>query len=47
VSVIDTNSKQAVTDLPPVGQDPYGLVATATHVYVAYTGSDLVSVIDI
>jgi YVTN family beta-propeller protein len=34
---------------PPggVGQHPYGLVATAKNVYVAYSGSDIVWVIDI
>ena len=47
VSVIDTSTNVEVTTLPPVGQNPMGLVATASHVYVAHAGSDLVSVIDV
>jgi YVTN family beta-propeller protein len=47
ISVIDTTSNAIVTTLPPVGESPYGLAATATNVYIAHTGSDLVSVIDI
>jgi YVTN family beta-propeller protein len=47
VSVIDTSTNVEVTTLPPVGQNPSGLVATASNVYVAHRGSDIVSVIDI
>lgn len=58
VSVIDTNSNKVVTNLasgrlghggtsPGVGQQPYGLAATAKNVYVAYQDSDVVRVIDI
>ena len=47
VSVIDTGSSTVVTTLPPVGEFPAGLVATATNVYVAHTLSDTVSVIDL
>jgi YVTN family beta-propeller protein len=47
VSVIDTQSNAVVTTLPPVGEFPLGLVATATNVYVAHEFSDIVSVIDI
>jgi YVTN family beta-propeller protein len=47
VSVIDTSSTAVVTGVPPVGQHPLGVVATATNVYVAHIGADIVSVIDI
>jgi YVTN family beta-propeller protein len=47
VSVIDTSSNTVVTTLPPVGQSPVGVAATATNVYVAHAFSDIVSVIDI
>jgi DNA-binding beta-propeller fold protein YncE len=47
VSVIDASTNVEVTTLPPVGQHPVGLVATASHVYVAHAGSDIVSVIDL
>jgi DNA-binding beta-propeller fold protein YncE len=47
LSVIDTSSNALVSVLPSGGQRPAGLVATASHVYVAHFQSDAVSVIDI
>jgi YVTN family beta-propeller protein len=47
VAVIDTSSNMVVSTVPSGGQRPVGLVATASHVYVAHFGSDAVSVIDI
>jgi YVTN family beta-propeller protein len=47
VSVIDTASRTVVSTLPPAGQHPAGVVATARNVYVAHAGSDIVSIIDV
>jgi YVTN family beta-propeller protein len=53
VSVIDTNGNKVVTNLAlgsvnlRAGYPPYGLAATAKNVYVAYSDSDIVWVIDI
>jgi YVTN family beta-propeller protein len=47
ISVIDNTNYTVVTTLPPAGQRPAGVVATARNVYVAQFGSDVVSVIDV
>ena len=47
MSVIDASTNVEVTTFPPVGQHPVGLVATASHLYMAHAGSDIVSLIDV
>jgi YVTN family beta-propeller protein len=47
VSVIETTNHTVETTLPPLGEKPVGVAATARNVYVAHAISNTVSVIDV
>jgi YVTN family beta-propeller protein len=47
VSVIETTNHTVETTLPPAGEKPIGVAATARNVYVAHAFSNIVSVIDV
>jgi YVTN family beta-propeller protein len=47
VSVIETTNHTVETTLPPAGEKPVGVAATARNVYVAHAFSNIVSVIDV
>ena len=47
VSVIETTNHTVETTLPPAGEKPVGVAATARNVYVAHASSNIVSVIDV